>query len=259
MKILEIESLVKTFSGKRVLDNMNLTVQNGIIFGLIGPNGAGKSTTINCISNLLDYDSGKIKIFDEELDESKIHIRKRLGFFFENTENLFVQLTGEEQLRFVGEVYGLDKTIIENRIQELLAFFDLGNHSQILIEKYSKGMKKKLGIASILLYNPDFIILDEPFDGLDTFTVIKVKKLIKLLREKGKTILITSHILSYIEDMADEIAIINKGKIIYQSATKDIRNKIKNELTKETYHSLEEVFLDLTTEKDSIEKKLSWL
>lgn len=140
-----------------------------------------------------------------------------------------------------------------------MKYFELEEHRNKLIEEYSKGMKKKLAIASILLHNPELIILDEPFDGLDALTVSKVKKIIKLLREKGKTILITSHILSYIEDITDEVAIINKGKIIFQSETKDIRNKIKNELTKETYQSLEDVFLNLTTEKETAEKVFSWL
>lgn len=120
-------------------------------------------------------------------------------------------------------------------------------------------MKKKIALASLLIYNPDLYILDEPFDGLDIVTIIKVKKLIKLLKEKGKSILLTSHILSYIEDISDEVTIINHGKIIYQSKTKEIRKKIKYEITKETYNSLEEIFIDMTKEQEKNKTSLSWL
>jgi len=259
MSILSIKNLSKSFGDKRVIDDLSLSIGQGKIFGLLGPNGAGKTTTINCIVDLLDYDKGEITIFDKDLKKEAIYIKKRIGILFENNDDLFIHLKGEEHLQFVGEIYGLKKAEIKRRIDELLNYFELNDDRYKLIEEYSKGMKKKLAIASILLHNPDFIILDEPFDGLDTLTVIKVKKLIKASKEKGKTVLITSHILSYIEDIADEVAIINKGKKVFQASTKYIRSKVKNELTRETYQSLEEIFLDLTTEKEDQEKTLSWL
>ncbi len=259
MNALTINSLQKRFGDQSVLENISLTVEQGKIFGLIGPNGAGKTTTINCIANLLNFDSGKIEVFGKELIGNGIEIKKNLGILFENTESLFEYLNGEEQLQFVGEIYGLDKTTIEARSDELLEYFDLEIFRWKSISEYSKGMKKKLALASILLYNPDLVILDEPFDGLDAATVVKVKNIIELLKKSGKTILITSHILSYIENITDEVAIINRGKIIFQSPTKDIRNKLKNELTNENYKSLEEVFLELTTERDTKEQALSWL
>lgn len=258
-EILNIKNVLKTFDETKALDSLNLKVPECSIFGLIGPNGAGKTTLINCVANLIEVDMGKIEIFDMELKGDALDIKKNMGFLFENTESLFAYLTGEEQLNFVADIYGLEKSVKHQKVEELLDFFELEEHRNKLIEEYSKGMRKKLAFASILLHNPDFFILDEPFDGLDTLTFIKVKKIIKLLREKGKTVLITSHILSYIEDIADEVAIINKGKIIYQSETKEIRNKIKNEVTKETYQSLEEIFIDLTTDKEENEKTLSWL
>ena len=259
MNILSIQTLTKYFGDNRVIDNLTLSIEQGEIFGLIGPNGAGKTTTINCIADLLDYDEGEIKIFDKFLKKEAVYIKKKIGILFENNDDLFIHLKGEEHLQFIGEIYGLKKAEIRKRMDELFDYFELNDSKYKLIEEYSKGMKKKLAMASILLHDPEFIILDEPFDGLDTLTVIKVKKLIKSLKEKGKTILITSHILSYIEDIADEVAIINMGKIVYQAATKDIRSKVKNELTQETYRSLEEIFIDLTTDKEEQTKTLSWL
>ncbi len=259
MKILEVDSLTKSYRKKVVVDDLTFSVSEGKVFGLLGPNGAGKTTTINCIFNLEDLDSGQIKIFGNELDENEIEIKKRIGILFENLENLFVQLKGEEQLNFTADIYAMESRLKQERIEQLLKFFQLEEHRGKLIDEYSKGMKKKIALASILLINPDFIILDEPFDGLDTLSVSKLKKLIRKLKENGKTILITSHILSYIEDVADEVAIINYGKLVYQSDTKDIRSKIKNEMTKETYSSLEDIFLDLTSEKDEEEQSLSWI
>jgi len=256
MNVLNIYSLTKSFGDKKVIGNITLSIEQGEIFALIGPNGAGKTTMINCTADLLDYNEGKITIFNKCLKKEPTYIKKRMGVLFENNSALFVHLKGEEHLQFVGEIYGLGKEEIKIRVEELLDFFELNDHRYKLIEEYSKGMKKKIAFASILLHNPEFVILDEPFDSLDALTVIKVKKLIKSLKEKGKTVLITSHILSYIDDIADEVAIMNKGEIVYQAETKDIRNKIKNEVTKETYQSLEEIFLYLTTEK-KIKKKLS--
>ena len=258
MNILSIQNLTKHFGEKKVIDDLTLSIEQGKIFGLIGPNGAGKTTTIHCIADLLDYDEGDIKIFNKSLKNNPTYIKRHIGVLFEYNEELFVRLTGEEHLQFVGEIYGLKKAEIKKRIEELFEFFEIYDDGYKLIDTYSKGMRKKISFASILLHNPEFIILDEPFDGVDALTVIKVKKLLRQLKENGKTILITSHILSYIEDLADEVAILNKGKIVYQAATKEIRNKVKNELTKETYQSLEEIFIDLTIGSDE-EKTLSWL
>lgn len=259
MTALSIKLLSKSFGSQVVLDNLDLEINQGQIFGLIGPNGAGKTTTINGIADLLNFNSGKIEIFGQDLVSNRIEVKKNVGILFENTESLFEYLKGEEQLQFVGEIYGLDKTTIETRIYELFEYFNLEIFRWKSVSEYSKGMRKKLALASILLYNPDLIIMDEPFDGLDTLTVKKVKELIKTLKKNGKTILITSHILSYIEDITDEVAIIDNGKIVFQSPTKEIRTKFKNSTTNENYESLEEVFLDLTTEGGIQENVLSWL
>lgn len=259
MSILELKSLTKSYQNNKVIDNLDIVIYAPKIFGLIGKNGAGKTTIINCIADLIEFDSGEIKIFQKDISKDSISVKKEIGFLFENSENLFNDLRVEEHLDIIGEIYGVPRKVRTERIEELILYFELRDDSGKMIHSLSKGMKKKLILASILLYLPNLIILDEPFDGLDTLTVIKVKKLIKLLKEKGKTILITSHILSYIEDLADEVAIINKGKIVYQSETKDIRSKIKNEVTKETYQSLEEIFIDLTASKEENENTLSWL
>ncbi len=259
MIALRIQSLRKSFGNRVVLYNLELEINKGQIFGLIGPNGAGKTTTINCIAGLFNFDSGKIEIFGRDLITDRIEVKKNLGILFENTESLFEYLNGEEQLQFVGEIYGLDKATIKTRTYELFEYFNLDIFRWKSISEYSKGMRKKLALASILLYNPDLIIMDEPFDGLDTLTVKKIKELIKALKKNNKTILITSHILSYIEDVTDEVAIINNGKIIFKSPTNELRTKFRNSVTNEYYESLEEIFLDLTSNGEDDEKMIGWL
>ena len=135
----------------------------------------------------------------------------------------------------------------------------MDNFRNKLLDEYSKGMKKKIALASLLIYNPEFLILDEPFEGLDALTLVKVRKLFAILKKKNRTILLSSHILAYLEDLADEIAIINKGKIVYRANIKDIRNKIKDKVTHETYNSLEEIFIDMTGNQKDDEDLLSWL
>ncbi len=260
LNILDIELLEVSFGELKALDNLNLQIPQGCIFGLIGPNGAGKTTTINCITDILDYDLGKIKIFGKDLSTEGLAIKKKMGALYENTEDLFQYLTGEEYLQFTGEIYGLDKNTIIERSNTLLDYFELDSYRFMLIDEYSKGMRKKIALASILLHNPDFIILDEPFDGLDALTVVKLKNLLKKLKEKEKTVLITSHILSYIEDLTDEVAVINKGKIVFQSKISELRSKVKNAVTNETYKSLEEIFIDLTNTKGENKiENLNWI
>ncbi len=259
MSILEIKNLSKSFDKEKVINHLNLSIEPGIIFGLVGPNGAGKSTTIDCIMDILNFEEGQITVFERDSRKGALYIKKKSALFLENNDDLFIHLTGTEHLQFVGELYGLDRVEIKKRIEILVEYFDLLDMQHKLIRTYSKGTKKKLSLASILIHNPDFIILDEPFDGLDSITVIKLKKLIKILKEKGKTLLVTSHILSYIEDIADEVAIINKGEIIFQSETKNIRNKIKNKMTQQTYASLEDIFVDLLKNDEKAEQELYWL
>jgi len=255
-------SVAKQFGDVKALDNFSLDVPEGKIFGLIGPNGAGKTTTIKCMTGLQDIDAGHIKIFGMDIADSKknINIRERIGVLFENMDDLFVYLKGEEHLEFVGQVYGLSKDVIYERINDLFEYFEMESHRNILIDDYSKGMKKKIALSSIMLHNPEIIILDEPFEGLDTFTIIKVKKLLMDFKEKNKTIFITSHILSYIEDLCDDVAIINKGKIIFHSTTDKIHENFrKQNINDSNLSALEDIFLAHVDGESTYTQTLDWL
>lgn len=258
MNTIEISNITKSYRDQKALDGLSLNVPDGIIFGITGPNGAGKSTTVNCITGLASPDSGIVSVFGRLIDGDSMDVRRRIGVLFENTENLFIYLKAEEQLIFTGEIFGMKRSVITQRIDELMKFFAIEDHRYKLIADYSRGMKKKLGLASMFLHDPELMILDEPFEGLDTFTVIRLKNLLRSLRDKGKTVFITSHMLAYIEDTCDEVAIINKGKLVFQAPTGKIRSIVKNEISQKTYNSLEEVFLDLTIH-DNLTESLSWL
>lgn len=259
MIVLKINNLSKSYGNKPALSQMKLEITNGNIFGLVGPNGAGKTTLIRCITNLLEYDSGEIEIFGKQFKNSEIEIKQNIGVLYDFL-GLYDYLKGQEYLEFIGKIYGLKYDVIESRIAELLPFFNLEGDQWLLIDGYSKGMKKKLALASIILHNPEFIILDEPFEGMDPIAIKKTKQLFRDLKKQGKTILITSHILTYLENLCDEVAIINKGKLVYQNTMENVKSDFKNKVNKnESLSALEEIFLDVVGEDEDSKKTLSWI
>ncbi len=262
MNILRLESISKKylFTKQYAVDNLNLLVDEKCIFGFLGPNGAGKSTTINIIARLVRKDAGKIYFCNEEIKDGDYEYKRYIGFVLERPM-YFDRLTGKEYLEFVGSMYDLDKEQKKKRVKELLDVLELAEKQDEWIEKYSAGMKKKVSLAAAIIHNPKLLILDEPFEGIDPVSAKRIKDILKSMVKNGTSVLITSHVLDTIEKLCDEIAIINKGKIVYQSKTEDMRNKVKNELTQETYQSLEEIFIDVVSDKTEkkMEGKLSWL
>lgn len=258
--MIEIDNLTKRYNGLIALQSLSLFVPSSTIFGFVGPNGAGKTTTVNVMSGILRPTSGAVKIMGLNMSLDAVELKKQIGVVPEGMA-LFEGLTGEEQLTFVGKVYGLPKLLIKQRINEILDVFELFDARSRLIESYSQGMKKKLAFACAIIHSPKVLFLDEPFENIDPLSRKTMKDMLITMRNKGATIFFTSHNLETVETFCDEVAIINKGKLVFQSKTEDIRNKIKNELTQETYQSLEEIFIDVVSDK-SEEKpkgKLSWL
>jgi len=262
MNILRLESISKKYLLARqpAVENLNLSVNEKSIFGFIGPNGAGKSTTINIIARLVKKDEGKIYFCNDEIKDGDYEYKRYMGFVLERPM-YFDRLTVKEYLDFVGSMYDLDNEQKKKRIKELIDVLELTEKQDEWIEKYSAGMKKKVSLAAAIIHNPKLLILDEPFEGVDPVSAKRIKDILKQMVNNGASVLITSHVLDTIEKYCDEIAIINKGKIVFQSKTGDIRNKVKNDLTKETYQSLEEIFIDVVSDKseEKKEKKLSWL
>ena len=195
-------------SGRKVLNDINLAVPKGSIYGFLGPNGAGKTTTLRLILGLIKSSGDKVKIFGQDLNKERIFILHRIGSLIEQP-SLYLHLTARENLEVFRLSYGSD----EKRIKEVLEIVGLSDTADKKARAFSLGMKQRLAIAIALLHDPELLILDEPSNGLDPNGIIEMRKLIiKLNQEFGKTILISSHLLTEMEKMATHLGIIHQGR-----------------------------------------------
>ena len=214
---IEIEDLTKHYKKgvkKKVvaLEGLNLDIHHGEIFGFVGPNGAGKSTTIKLIMNLIFPTRGRVRIMG--LEASHPAARRKVGYLPENP-SFYDHLTGEEFLLFAGALVGMKGKPLRNKAQELLELVGLDQAKKMRIRKYSKGMMQRLGIAQALIGNPQLIIMDEPMSGLDPLGRTEVVRLILTLKEQGKTVFFSSHILHDVETICDRVGILVKGRLTY--------------------------------------------
>jgi ABC-2 type transport system ATP-binding protein len=258
VNILEIVGLKKTYdSGHRALESLSLAVPKGAVFGFLGLNGAGKTTTIRIIAGLCDKDDGSIRLFGKELEEHDTSYKRIVGFVLD--EPLYFDwMSAPEYLRFVGTMYGVPQGEVDARTNELVDFFDLSTKANDPIATFSTGMKKKVSLASAIIHKPELIILDEPLEGVDALAANAIKESLTLMASKGTTVFITSHVLDTIERFCTDVAILHQGKILLQCKTNEIRTLAKGTLANTTYQSLEELFVDLLSEKTQ-KKRLSWL
>lgn len=215
--ILNITNLVKDyktgFTGKktRVLRDVSFDVQKGEVFGFVGPNGAGKTTTFKLILGFVSPTEGKIELLGKE--HSNSGAKSRIGYLPENPY-FYDYLTGEELLRYMGELHGLGRKVLNERTDELLRKVSMEHAKKLQMRKYSKGMLQRIGVAQALVNDPEFLILDEPMSGLDPIGRREIKDLILEEKRKGKTILLSSHMLSDVEALCDRVGIIMGGTVI---------------------------------------------
>jgi len=224
-KIIEVTSLTKDFKELRAVNNLNLNVFEGDVFGFLGPNGAGKSTTIRMMLSLIKPDNGTINFFGKPLNKNRKDILKRVGAIVEKPD-FYGYLSAYKNLEILGKISG--KEIKKNRIMEVLELVGLDKRYKSKVKTFSHGMKQRLGLGQALLHDPDLIILDEPTTGLDPQGMKEIRDLILYLsKEKKKTILLSSHILYEVELVANRMIIINKGKTIVEGNVKDLLNTKK--------------------------------
>lgn len=215
--MLNVDNLVKDFKTGfikkevRVLKGVSFEVSDGEIFGFVGPNGAGKTTTFKTILGFISITEGSIKVMDKPVQD--IDVKKNIGYLPENPY-FYDYLTGEELLRYMGELHGIDKKILGERISELLDKVNMSHAGKVQLRKYSKGMLQRIGIAQALINDPEFIILDEPMSGLDPLGRREVKDIILEEKRKGKTILLSSHLLADVESLCDRVGIIMHGVVV---------------------------------------------
>ena len=223
--IIEAVGLSKVFNDfwfrakARAVDGVDLEVRQGEVFGLLGPNGSGKSTTIKLILGLLKKTQGKLAVFGK--DPSHVSIKKRIGYLPEETY-MYRFLDARETLDYYGKLFGLDHRIRKRRVDELLDMVGLGQVAHRKVGEFSKGMARRIGIAQALINDPDLLILDEPTSGLDPLGTRQVKELIEQLGRKGTTILLSSHLLSDVEDVCDRMVILYGGKIRAEGTAKEL-------------------------------------
>lgn len=217
--IVQTENLSKSFAKEQAVSNINLKIRKGEIYGFLGPNGAGKTTTIRMLLGLMKPSSGTIKIFQKDLKKERINILAKVGSLVENP-SYYPHLTAYENLEALRKILGVPKS----RIDEVLEIVRLKDAANKKVKGFSLGMKQRLGIAASLLHNPELLILDEPTNGLDPSGIIEIRNLIKRLPEEyGMTIIISSHLLSEIDQMATQVGIVTKGKMIFQDSIEAMR------------------------------------
>ncbi|MEJ7557265.1 MAG: ATP-binding cassette domain-containing protein [Pedobacter sp.] len=228
--IIETRGLTYNFGTQRVVDNLSLQVAKGSIYGFLGPNGAGKTTTIKILLNLLKSPADTVFLFGKEINSHRIESLKRLGALVEQPA-IYAHLTGKENLINRCILLGLQKS----KATELLQLVGLTEAANKKASNYSLGMKQRLGIALALLSDPELLLLDEPTNGLDPNGIIEIRNLMMdLATNHGKTILVSSHLLSEIEKIASHVGIINKGKLLFQGTIAELHNLSKPTLEIET-------------------------
>lgn len=232
--MLEIKGLTKKYKNadKNAIEDINLTIENGDIYGFIGPNGAGKSTTIKCLVGIHSFEKGSIMLDGLSIKDNPIEFKHQISYVPDNPD-LYEFLTGMEYINFVSNVY--DEDVSKEDIINLAKKFNLENNLLEPIRTYSHGMKQKIALIGALIHKPKLIVLDEPFVGLDPKAAFALKEIIKELCQNGMMVFFSSHVLEVVEKFCNKIAIIKNGQIVSSGLTDDVKGD----------SSLEEAFLEL--------------
>ncbi len=243
--IISIKGLSKKYGTKSVLNNIDLEINPGQIIGYIGPNGAGKSTTVKILTGIIQDYEGEVTVMGKNLRNHVMEIKSSVGYIPELAE-LYDLLTPREYLTFIGKLYHLEDSVIEDRSQKMLDSFGLLGNIDQRMDSFSKGMRQKVLITSGLIHNPSIVFMDEPLSGLDANTVILVKELLQALKAEGKTIFYCSHMMDVVEKVSDRIILINNGSIIADGTISDLKAGGTD--------SLEQIFSRLTSSGNFTER-----
>jgi len=243
--MIRTENLTKEYDGFKAVDNLNLDVKEGEIYGFLGPNGAGKTTTILMLLGILRPTRGRIYLLEEELTKNFLSLKRRIGVVSEK-QYLYKEMAAGEYLDFFADLYGVkDK---KKKIDQLLKSVGLLEVKNRKLRAFSRGMQQKLGFARALLHDPELLLLDEPVSGLDPTGIKQVRNLIEKENKKGRTIFISSHLLSEVEKLCREVAIINEGKLLAEDSMENLRRKLSKTV---------ELEIELSQAKEEIMKALS--
>jgi ABC-2 type transport system ATP-binding protein len=241
--MLEVRNLSKSYSGIPAVQNVSFLAKAGEVTGYLGPNGSGKSTTMKMLTGLIGASAGEILFEGRRIADDLIWFRHRLGYVPEEPY-LYTHLSGLEHLTMVAQLHGLPKAKARERIDCLLQSFGLSKDGEALISSYSKGMRQKILLAAALLHNPDLIILDEPFSGLDIGSALILRSLIEELGRRGKVVLFSSHELETVERLCSHVVILHRGQVVADDSVQSLRALM-------SLPSLESIFAQLAVEQDS--------
>ncbi|HEY2013794.1 MAG TPA: ABC transporter ATP-binding protein [Bryobacteraceae bacterium] len=241
--MLELRGVTKRYAGTTAVQDVSFMARAGEVTGYLGPNGSGKSTTLKMITGLIEPTGGQILFNGEPIDRDRIRYRQRLGYVPEEPQ-LYPHLTGAEYLEMVGQLRGLPAETLADKIDGFLRLLSLHGDRYVPISSYSKGMRQKVLLAAALLHNPDLVLLDEPFSGLDVNSALVLRDLIAQLAARGKVILFSSHELETVERVCSRVVILHKGRIVANDSIEKLRALM-------SLPTLEEIFSQLAIEQDT--------
>ena len=241
--MLELRHVTKRYAGIAAVQDVSFTARAGEITGYLGPNGSGKSTTLKMITGLLEPSAGEILYRGQPIQRSPMAYKQHLGYVPEEP-HLYPHLTGAEYLEMVGQLRGLPVRPLAEKIDGFLQLLALYDDRYAPISAYSKGMRQKVLLAAALLHNPDLILLDEPFSGLDVNSALVLRGLIRQLAARGKVVLFSSHELDTVERVSSRVVILHKGRVVANDSIEQLRTLM-------ALPTLEEIFSQLAVEQDT--------
>ncbi len=256
--MISIQNLSKTYGTFQALNNLSLEIPDGELFCFLGPNGAGKTTTIKILTGLLHPTSGTATIDGLDIKQDPIKVKKRIGYI-PDMPYLYDRLTTTEFFEFTGKLYNVSKADIATELDAAFERFGLNEHRSALVKELSHGLRQRLIYATTFLHNPSVLFIDEPFVGLDPYTIRLIKDLLRAHTAKGGTILLTTHILAIAEDIADRIGIIHQGELCALGTLQELQEQQKSVVSGQPSSfspppSLEDIFLSLTRPSSDTQK-----
>jgi len=244
--IVKVDHVTKRYRGGVVAnDDVSLAIRGGEVFGLLGANGAGKTTTLRMLSTVLKPTGGRASVMGHDIVGEPEAVRECLGFYSASTA-LFPRLTGQETLRFFARINHYPAERLPERVDALISRFGIQEYANARIEKLSTGMKQKVSIARTIVHDPPVLIFDEPTVGLDVLNALEMVKVIRELRDEGKTIIFSSHIMSEVEKLCDRIAIVHRGQLLALGTLESLRESTGQ-------HYLEDIFVHYVTRAEGLE------
>jgi len=241
--MLEALSLTKSFIGIPAVDGVSFTIRPGEILGYLGPNGAGKSTTVKMLTGLLEPTSGRVLFHGQDIRNDMKAFQRCLGYVPEEP-HLYPHLSGREYLQLAGRLRGIPRRVLEPRMDELLRLVGLWDERHASLASYSKGMRQKILLMAALMHDPELLILDEPFSGLDVNAAMVLRSLLHSLAGRKKMVLYSSHVLEVVEKVAHNVLILRKGRVVAHDSVARLREVMSES-------SLEGVFAQLTNAEDT--------